>query len=121
MEPVALARLAYEAAVERKAHDVQVLDVSNMTTVADYFVIASAPNKPHVEAIAGNVMEKLEKAGVRAHHVEGRGPAAWLLLDYGSVIVHVFHEDMRAFYNLERLWGDAKSPDLDLASPVSYN
>ncbi len=121
MEPKALARLAYEAAVEKKGHNVVVLEVGELTTVADYFVVASASNRAHVQAIADHVAEKIEGSGVRLHHVEGKGAAKWILLDYGSVVVHVFNDDERAFYNLERLWGEARMPDLDLAAPVSYN
>ncbi|MGE5485322.1 MAG: ribosome silencing factor [Ignavibacteriales bacterium] len=121
MEPRALARLALDAAVEKKGHDVVVLDVSNLTTVADYFVIAGGSNKAHVQAIADHVADRLEQNGVKVHHVEGKGPAKWILLDFGSVVIHVFNNEERAFYNLERLWGEARLPALDLAAPVSYN
>ncbi len=119
MEPKALARLAFEAAVEKKGHDAVVLDVSDLTTVADYFVIAGGSSKAHVQAIADHVADKLEQNGLRVHHIEGKGPAKWILLDFGSVVVHVFNDDERAFYNLERLWGEARLPALDLAAPVT--
>ncbi|MCR4398088.1 MAG: ribosome silencing factor [Firmicutes bacterium] len=111
MESANLARIAYDAAMEKKAHDVVVLDVTKLTTVADYFVIAGASNKAHVRAVAENIAEKLAENGARLDHVEGRQLSTWILLDFGSVVVHVFRDDERAFYNLERLWGGAKPAD----------
>jgi len=107
LEPRTLARLAVELAKEKKANDVVVLDVRRQTAVTDYFVVCSAPNSIQVRAIADNIEERLEQGGVLPHHREGLASARWILLDYGSVVIHVFREEERAFYNLERLWGQA--------------
>lgn len=102
-----LAQKAAEAAAEKKGQDVIILDISPVSLIADYFVIASASNKAQMGAIADNVEEQLAKQGEAILHREGRGEASWILLDYGAVVVHIFREEARQFYALERLWGDA--------------
>ncbi|MGI6130086.1 MAG: ribosome silencing factor [bacterium] len=102
-----IAQRAAEAAVEKKGQDVVILDISPVSLIADYFVIASASNKMQMVAIADNVEEQLAELGEVMLHREGRGEASWILLDYGAVVVHIFREDARQFYALERLWGDA--------------
>ena len=100
-------RRAADLASQRKADDVLVLDLRGISTATDYFVIASGTSDVHVKAIAEHVGEELEKEGVRPQHVEGMTGARWVLLDYVDFIVHVFHPQARAFYQLENLWGDA--------------
>jgi ribosome-associated protein len=102
-----IAQIAAQAAAEKKGQDVVILDISPVSLIADYFVIASASNKIQMVAIADNVEEQLTKQGIAILHREGREGASWVLLDYGAVVVHVFHQDAREFYALERLWGDA--------------
>lgn len=101
-------RVAVAAALEKKAFDLDVLSVGELTSIADYFVLASAGNERQAAAIADAVVEQLkQQLGVRPLLVEGTTPGRWILLDFGDFIVHIFTEDVRRFYGLERLWGDA--------------
>ena len=101
-------RLALHAAGEKKAHDLVVLDLREVASFTDYFVIASGTNVRQVQAIADAVQEQLRKQlSVRPARVEGYNSAEWVLLDYGDFIFHVFEEKSRRFYDLERLWRDA--------------
>jgi ribosome-associated protein len=101
-------RVAVGAALDKKAFDLDVLAVANLTSIADYFILASASNERQATAIADNIVGELkEKLGVRPLLVEGTTPGRWVLLDFGDFIVHIFTEDCRRFYGLERLWGDA--------------
>jgi ribosome-associated protein len=94
-------------ALERKALDVAVLDLRGISSATDWFVIASGNSDVQVKAIADHVVEELKKEGVRAQHVEGMTGGRWVLIDYVDFVVHVFHPQARAFYQLENLWGDA--------------
>lgn len=101
-------RLAAAAALEKKALDLDVLSVGDLTSIADFFILTSAGNERQAQAIADNVLSRLkEEMGVKPLLVEGTTPGRWVLLDFGDFIVHVFTEDARRFYGLERLWGDA--------------
>ena len=100
--------LAVAAALDKKAFDLNVLAVGELTSIADYFILASAGNERQAAAIADSVEETLrEKLKVKPLLVEGTMPGRWVLLDYGDFIFHVFTEETRRFYGLERLWGDA--------------
>ena len=101
------AEIGARAALDRRANNVVVLDLRGLSSVADFFVICSGNSVTHVEGIANIVEEKLDEHNVKLWHREGRRGASWILLDYIDVIVHVFTEDAREFYGLERLWGDA--------------
>ena len=103
-----LARFAADAAADKKANDVVVLDIRSLTVVADYFVICSGNSNTQVQAIAKNVREKFAKRGVHMKSMEGYDEARWVLLDFGDVVIHVFRQEEREFYNLERVWGDAQ-------------
>ena len=106
-------RLALHAAGEKKAHDLVVLDLREVASFTDYFVIASGTNVRQVQAIADEVQEQLRKQlRVRPARVEGYNSAEWVLLDYGDFILHVFEEKARRFYDLERLWRDAARLEL---------
>ena len=83
------------------------MDMRAVSNITDYFVICSAPSTRRVQAIAEAILEALESKGIKRWHIEGKKEALWVLIDYGDVIVHVFYEDLRKFYNLERLWHDA--------------
>jgi len=111
---------AVELTLERKAHDVTVLDLRGISSATDYFVVASGRSDVQVKAIADHVVEELKGQGVRPGHVEGLPGGRWVLLDYFDFVVHVFHPQARAFYQLENLWGDAprwdQPPDGDGAS-----
>lgn len=93
---------------EKKGVDVLVLDIQEQSLIADYFVIATGNSTVHLQALAQYGKEKLEEEGLTPLRTEGFREAQWILLDYGSVIVHLFLPDQRTYYNLERLWGDAK-------------
>lgn len=100
---------AVELAQERKAQDVMVLDLRGISSATDFFVLASGRSDTQVKAIADNVVEELKAIGERPNHVEGIQGGRWALLDYVNFVVHVFHPQARAFYQLENLWGDAPS------------
>ena len=99
---------AVSAALDKKASDLDVLAVAELTSIADYFIICSASSERQTQAIADNVIDQLRiEDSVKPLLVEGATPGRWILLDYGDFIVHIFTEDCRRFYGLERLWGDA--------------
>jgi len=101
-------RLAVEAALDKKAFDLNVLSVADLTSIADFFILASASNERQAAAIVDAVQDTLrEQMKVKPLLVEGATPGRWILLDYGDFIFHVFTEETRRFYGLERLWGDA--------------
>lgn len=108
-----------EAAEERKANEIVVLDLREISLVADYFVICDGRSNVQVRAIAEHIEEFLEERGVKPLHHEGMRQGYWVLLDYGSVVVHVFREEERRFYNLERLWGDAEIVELGRAGGIA--
>ena len=107
------ARRAARAALDKKAIDLTVLDVQGVSSVTDYFLVCSGRSAPHVKTIADAIREELKGDGVRPLHIEGQPDSGWVLLDYGDVLMHVFLEDTRAYYALERLWGDAPSISVD--------
>ena len=107
LTPQAVVNIAVQAAEDKKAIEPKVLDIRELSVIADYFIICSGRSAPQVQAIAENVREQLEKEDVQVSHQEGFREGTWVLLDYGDVIVHVFQEAEREFYKLERLWGDA--------------
>ena len=101
-------RLAVAAALDKKAFGLDVLSVGDLTSIADYFILTSASNERQAQAIADSITSRLkEELGVKPLLVEGMTPGRWVLLDFGDFIVHIFTEDVRRFYGLERLWGDA--------------
>ena len=102
------ARIAREALEDKKAEDIKVLDIKNISNIADCFVIASGSNVNQLRAMANNVEEKLFKAGYKLHHSEGYQGGLWILLDFGPIVVHLFNKEERDFYSLDRVWGDAK-------------
>ncbi|GIM48358.1 ribosomal silencing factor RsfS [Collibacillus ludicampi] len=104
---VELAQLAANAAADKKARDIVILDIRGLSVIADYFVICSGNSSTQVQAIVKEIREKLEKRGLMMKGMEGFDEARWVLLDFGDVVVHVFRQEEREFYNLERVWGDA--------------
>ncbi len=92
---------------EKKAQDVIVLDISKLTFIADYFVICTGINERQLQTIADEIKAKLKKRSIQNIGIEGYNEAKWILMDYGDVIVHLFSKEMRSFYELELLWGDA--------------
>lgn len=112
MDPVEKARLAVQAILERKGEDVVALDVREVSSFADVFVIATGRSDRQVRALADAVAEAMVAAGERPLGIEGAGEGRWVLMDLGDVIVHLFHPEARAFYDLERLWSDAERLEL---------
>ena len=96
------------AACDKKAKDILLLNMENISPVTDYFIIASAGNNILVKAIADSIEDKLAEAGIFVTHKEGYAEGRWILLDYGNCVAHIFIEEEREFYNLENLWSDAK-------------
>ena len=96
----------------KKGNEIKVLKTEGLTTLADYFVIATATSSTQVKAMSDACEEAMEKNGEQVHHIEGHRDGTWLLLDFSSVVVHVFTDETRKFYDLERLWGDAEEIDL---------
>ncbi|MBS6395623.1 MAG: ribosome silencing factor [Clostridiales bacterium] len=101
-----MAKIAVAALEEKKAADVRIIDISDVSVLADYFIIASGNNRNQVQAMADEVQEQLYKAGHEARQVEGYQTANWILLDYQDIIIHIFDEENRLFYDLERIWRD---------------
>ena len=107
-----LVKLAYDALEEKKAQDITVLDISNVSVIADYFIIASADNERQVSALCDGVDEALYKAGYERRSMEGYQTKTWILMDYNDVIIHIFNREDRLFYDLERIWRDGKRVDV---------
>lgn len=113
MQSLELARQIVNFADDRKAQEPLVLDLQDLTIVTDYFILLTGTSRPHVLGIAANIREELAKQGIYPEQREADQNANWVLLDYGSVVVHVFQQETRMFYSLERLWNDAKVVPLD--------
>jgi ribosome-associated protein len=109
LDPGQLAHLAVDAASDKKASDVLLLDIREVTTFADYFVICSGSNRRQIKAIAEAVDEQLSTQGATLLHREGDSETGWILLDFGDVIVHILGPKEREYYDLERLWSGAKT------------
>ena len=113
--PFELAKVAAHAADDKKATDIVLIDLASKTDVCDYFLICTGNNNRMVDSIVDEVREKVSKnCGVSPISCEGRGGLSWVLVDYGSVVVHVFSPEARDYYRLERLWGDAPRVSLGL-------
>ena len=106
-----MARIAIDAMDDKKAIDIRVIDIEHISTLADYFIIASGSNRNQVQAMADEVDEKMGRAGYEPKQVEGYRNANWILMDYGDVVIHIFDEENRLFYDLERIWRDGTLVD----------
>ncbi len=102
------AKAAFKALDDKQAVDIKVLEIKDISSLADYFVIASGNNPNQLRAMADEVDEQLFKAGFRLKHSEGMTSKNWILMDFGDIVVHLFNKEDRGFYNIERIWGDAK-------------
>lgn len=107
-----MAALVCTALEDKKASNIKVINIENVSALADYFIIASGTNRNQVQAMADNVDETLGRAGHPSKQVEGYASANWILLDFGDVVVHLFDEESRLFYDLERIWRDGKSVEV---------
>ena len=103
-----IARIAIEALEDKKAEDIKIIDISELSVIADYFIIAGGSNRSQIQALSDNVEEKLGRAGHCKKQVEGYDSANWILMDFGDVIVHVFDKENRLLYDLERIWCDGR-------------
>ena len=104
-----MVKLAYEALSDKKGSDIKIIDIRDVTVIADYFIIADGSNPNQVQAMADNVQEVLGRAGCECRQIEGYQNANWILMDYRDVIVHIFCREDRLFYDLERIWRDGKT------------
>jgi ribosome-associated protein len=112
-------RRALGAALEKKALDLTVLDLRGIATFTDFFVITTGTNRRQCQAISDEVVEQLKRSGTRAARVEGFQTAEWILIDYGDFVIHIFDEKARRFYDLERLWREARRIDVSPDQPGS--
>ena len=104
-----MARIAVEALEDKKANDVRIIDIEKISTIADYFIIAGGTNRNQVQAMSDEIEERLGKTGTAPKHIEGYAGANWILMDYGDIVIHIFDEENRVFYDLERIWRDGES------------
>ena len=108
MESRELAKIAYNALDEKKGINISIIDISEISTLADYFIIAGGNNENQVKALANSVEEEMYKVDCKPKHIEGFDNANWILMDFSDIIVHVFNEEDRLFYDLERIWRNGK-------------
>ena len=108
METLDIVKTAKTALEDRKAEDISIIDIREISTIADYFVIATGANQNQLNAMGDAVEEALGKLGVSLRHVEGTRSSSWILMDYRDVIVHLFSREDREFYDIERIWTDGK-------------
>lgn len=106
-----LAKIALTGLEDKKAQDIKIIDISEVSVMADYFIIASGSNRNQVQAMADSVEEKLHDVSVNPRQIEGYQTANWILMDFNDIIVHIFNEEDRLFYNLEKIWLDGKLID----------
>lgn len=106
-----LVKIAIDALEDKKAEEIHIIDISEISTLADYFIIASGTNRSQIQALADNVEEALGKAGLPLKQTEGYDAANWILMDYRDIIVHIFDKENRLFYDLDRIWRDGKLID----------
>lgn len=113
MDSKELTRIAYSCLEEKKAVDIKIIDISNVSVIADYFIIAGGTNARQIKTLADTIEEKLGKEyGVVPKSIEGYNAANWILMDYADVIIHIFNQEQRLFYDLERIWTDGKTVEI---------
>lgn len=108
-----MAKAACHALSEKKAEDIRIIDISEISPLADYFIIATGTNTNQIQAMVDAVDESLAKAGYHAKQIEGNRNSSWILMDYSDIIVHIFSREDRLFYDLERIWTDGKRIEID--------
>lgn len=112
MEAAEFCKIAVAALEDRKAEDIKVIDIREISPIADYFIIANGTNQNQIQAMRDAADEALYKAGLTVKQVEGNSNSTWILMDYGDVIIHIFSKEDRLFYDLERVWRDGKEIDV---------
>ncbi len=108
-----MTRLAIEAIEDKKGENIKIIDISEVSTLADYFIIASGTNRSQIQAMTDSVDEKLGRAGFPPKSIEGYEEAHWVLMDFEDIIVHIFDSENRLFYDLERIWRDGKDANIE--------
>lgn len=108
-----ITKTAWEALDDKKADNIVILNIGEVSVIADYFIIASGGNPSQINALVDSVEEKLSELNVKPVNIEGIQNASWVLMDYGDIIIHIFSKNDREFYNLERIWADCKEVDVD--------
>ena len=108
-----MTKIVYDAIDDKLGQDISIINIGKVSSLCDYFVIATASSSRQVKAIADNVQDALTEHGIEPRSKEGYDTQTWILLDYGDIMVHVFNEETRGFYNLEKLWKDAPYVDVD--------
>lgn len=111
MDSKQITKIAFDALEDKKGVNIKVIDISNISILADYFIIAGGTNENQVKALADNVEEKLAEVEVLPRQIEGYDNANWILMDYQDVIIHIFNEQDRLFFDLERIWSDGQLVD----------
>lgn len=106
MESKELVKIAYNALDDKKGHNIKIIDINEVTSMGDYFIIADGSNRNQVQALCDNVEEYMHKAGAKLKNREGYANGGWILLDYYDIIIHIFVEEERSFYDLEHIWRD---------------
>ena len=101
-----MTKIAYQALEEKLAEEIKVLDIRQISVIADYFIFANGKNKNQVQAIVDNVQDALQKAGYEMKQMEGYQNGTWVLIDFGDIVIHIFDQENRLFYDLERIWKD---------------
>lgn len=112
MDIMEITKLAVEALEDKKAEDIKAIDISEVSVMADIFLIAGGSNRSQIQALCDNVEEKLGRAGIFVRQIEGYDAANWVLMDFGDIIVHIFDRENRLLYDLERLWRDGRQIDV---------
>lgn len=107
-ESAKMAQIVYKALDEKKGEDIKIIEISEISIMADYFIISNGSNMSQVQAMVENVQEKMNQSKFVVKRIEGNRNSTWVLLDYGDVVVHVFDKEDRLFYDLERIWSDGK-------------
>ena len=110
---IEMAKIAIDALSDKKGEDIRAIDISEVSDIADIFLIAGGANRSQVQALCDNVLEKMGKAGFPEKQVEGYETSNWILIDFGDIVVHIFDKENRLLYDLERLWRDGNSLDVD--------
>lgn len=108
-----MTQLAIDAMRDKKAEDIRIIDISEISVMAEVFIIAGGSNRNQIQAMCDNIEEKLGRAGYQVKQIEGYDSANWVLMDFGDIIVHIFDKENRLLYDLERLWRDGKEIDAD--------
>lgn len=113
MSNIEILKTIINALDDKKAENIQIIDISEISTVADYFIITNGTNRSQIQALSDNVQEKLAAKGIHPKNIEGYNTANWILLDYSDILIHIFDKESRGFYDLERIWRDAQCVDID--------